>query len=89
MQVHIGYSFPLHPKPGLCIVHAVIKPKREELDWISKTSPGMRQSMVAMQHLANSIAQEWGYVRSFNALGPDALLACAVLVDEAMQSQQQ
>ena len=68
-------------------VYAVVKVKHEESKWLAKASPGLQQTMLTMQHMASSIAQDWCFVRGFNALGPDALLACALIVEEVMDSQ--
>lgn len=68
--------------------HAVTKMEREEPPWIKSASPGLLHTVAAMQQHASIIARQWCFTLGFNAFSPDALLACALIVDEAMQSSQ-
>ena len=64
----------------------VHKPELRERAWIQQASPGLLRTAAALQGLGNSIAQDWGFVKAFNELTPDALLACALIVQEVMRS---
>ena len=68
---------------------SVHKPEQRKCAWIRQSSPGLLCTMAACRHLANAIAKEWCFVKGFNAFGPDAVLACALIVEEAMMTHQQ